>query len=327
MELKIFKAHELLYKLIAFSVVFLSTEACIILYINTNTTNGINTFIISIAYALTLFIVGLYVNHMKSQTQNLFYLRKTQYEDLSKLNAIFSTKLSKPASDYDSMYEFIFFHKSFTGRFKNDNHCWINQKYYYYRKDYLILEEKFLDLYKEIKKRLNDKISIYLKDCNTEDISKNIYVMDISKILRDNSEWAKEYLVLTGNELEDFNTFLNNLLHSMNKELYSIKHITKKLIRQNLIFKSKIQWAINKVQKDYGEKLEKELEKDNQYNQILSSFNDIKSLIDDINYSMLTKNFSDEIDYELSVIKESLKILYDKIDAIHDTVDMNLCGV
>src|SRR5690625_223026 len=74
------------------------------------------TFIISIVYALFLFVIGTYMYNMSSKTQNLLYRRKNQYINLKILYSMYSSEVF--SDNEDRLFSFINMNKGFTGRFK-----------------------------------------------------------------------------------------------------------------------------------------------------------------------------------------------------------------
>ncbi|MGG4107955.1 hypothetical protein AAXB25_29105 [Paenibacillus lautus] len=149
MQFYIFSKHERFYKVIAFSLVFIVTIACIYLYISLNNTlksNELNilTFVLSLFYALLLFIIGIYLTTMQNKTGNLLYRRKQQYRYLKGLLSSYSGKFTVDV-DTKTLYSTIVFLQVLTGRTDSDKKAPIPQDGFEFTDKYLKLEKSFLE--------------------------------------------------------------------------------------------------------------------------------------------------------------------------------------
>jgi len=157
MKFYIFSKHERFYKIIAFSLVFIVTIACIYLYINLNNTlksNELNilTFVLSLFYALLLFIIGIYLTTMQNKIGNLFYRRKQQYRYLKDLRSSYSGKFTLDA-DAKTLHHTIIFLQVLTGRTDLDKKAPIPQDGFEFTNKYLKLEKTFLEYRASIDKK------------------------------------------------------------------------------------------------------------------------------------------------------------------------------
>ncbi|KLU53417.1 hypothetical protein EL84_14070 [Paenibacillus sp. VT-400] len=149
MKFYIFSKHERFYKVIAFSLVFIVTIACIYFYINLNNTlksNELNilTFVLSLFYALLLFIIGIYLTAMQNKSGNLFYRRKQQYRYLKSLRLSYSGKFTLDV-DAKTLHHTIIFLQILTGRIDSDKKVPIPQDGFEFTNKYLKLEKTFLE--------------------------------------------------------------------------------------------------------------------------------------------------------------------------------------
>jgi len=137
-------------------VIIGTTVASIFIYLK-NSNNDKMTFIISIVYALFLFVIGTYMYNMSSKTQNLLYRRKNQYINLKILYSMYSSEVF--SDNEDRLFSFINMNKGFTGRFKEKGEKvkpYIQQEGFSFKPKYIQLEKLFLDEWGDLRSEWND---------------------------------------------------------------------------------------------------------------------------------------------------------------------------
>lgn len=159
MKFTIFSFQEKHYKKITAGCTAAITGIGIYLYIDSlnslNPNANLISFVVSIAYALALFILGLYLSSQSSKIQNRFWIVKEYYTSLCSLQVFFCNKqLTK--YNYSDIQSFILFHQSFTGHAtKEFDNPLIKNNCFTYTSKYLKHEKAFLSTYSILLQQIN----------------------------------------------------------------------------------------------------------------------------------------------------------------------------
>ena len=238
MKFRIFTFQEIIYKWLSYSIVFVVTILSIIFYLFSNSNSGkednlLNTdeitFILSVFYALFLFIVGVYMTSMSNQTQNMFYRRKEQYINLKRLSELYSVTKSK---DKD-LLSFIFMNKGFTGRTDQNIKPYIKQDGFEFTKRYLQLESSFVEQWGILQKEWNNSINTYIESLNLKNKVRNIFIHDLEEFLYDVDNWMKDKPDLTTEQSESFISFVDRLRSDYKKKCKRFEKTKKKIEKAN----------------------------------------------------------------------------------------------
>lgn len=276
MNLVIFSFQEKHYKKIAFACVVLTTSISIFLYLYSLKIQDPNTnlisFVVSIVYALALFVLGLYLSAQSTRVENRFLANKNHYISLCKLQQLFSCeRLAK--QNYDDVKSFVIFHQIFTARTTNDDKPFINGDFFTYTPRYLKHEEAFLSTHSELLAKISKSVNDFIEQ---NSVSKKVPYPNIHKIedfISNYNDWIKQHLNLTEPEIQLFADFHTQFLKEQKILIRKLKAETAYLVSTN----QKIGKAISnyriKIESVYGQKLHKEIERDSLINTSLSDIN------------------------------------------------------
>ena len=114
MKFNIFSTWELIYKKIIYILISFISALCICWYLKLPDTQKTDTaYIVSILYALFLFLIQIYDNYMKNKIDEKFHERKDYYLNLKDLKEIFNLINYEDCSEED-VYKLIIDFKVFT---------------------------------------------------------------------------------------------------------------------------------------------------------------------------------------------------------------------
>lgn len=309
MKFKIFTLHELIYKKIAYALVFIITVCCIVLYFYKRDSEDI-AFIISLFYALFLFIISVYINDMSTKIQNMFHRRKEQYRSLKELAEIY-----KPtSSDKDDLLSYVIFVQGMTGRIDDGKRPFIRINGFEYTEKYLKLEKSFLVLRRDLQALLNDEINKYIPSHKLTKKVRNVYVHDMTKFFADVNGWVDEHLNLTAEEKTDFFNFIENL-HRVNKKQFKewdrATSKIKKMIRKT---SEKCHGNMLRIEKVYGEILFETLSEENT---LYTNFNVLEKLIQEVkDEALIYSNFEEITDEYFERVHDYLEVMDQKLELI-----------
>jgi len=195
MRFRIFGWHELAYKWIAFFV----TVALTFGSLKYHELHPTDDFIVSIIYALFLFVVGIYIANISSTAQNLFYRRKEQYLNMKNLKLALSLEKLDSLTD-DSVKSFIITHQVFTAR------SWtptdrtprpiVRTEGFTYMKSYIELENGILKELQKLGQDMELEIRQHIESNGLKTKVRYIHVSEMDRITRDVEAWIVTHLEL-----------------------------------------------------------------------------------------------------------------------------------
>lgn len=307
MKFNIFSFQEKHYKKIGLVCTLLFTYIGIYTYLHSlkiqATNNNLISFVVSIVYALVLFILGLYLSVQSTRVENRFLVVKDYYISLCRLQELFSGKILAKDSYYD-IHSFVSFHQLFTARTENNDKPIIKGDFFRYKTNYLKGEEKFLSTYSELLNQINKSVGDYIEQ---NSISKRVpypHVHKIEDFIYNHKYWIERHLNLTGHQIQSFNDFQEQFLKDKKYLIKKIKKETTFLILKNQKIGKKIKSYRNRIEAVYGYKLHREIERDDL---IKNSLYDINSLLKKI-ISQTSSFNSDDIGM-VSKLKEEISEL------------------
>lgn len=284
MKFKVFTIHEIIYKWVAYLSVFIFTVTCIIYFVKSNNKSGDLAFILSVLYALFLFVITVYMTSMSEKIRNLFYIRKGQYEQLLRLSEVSNT-LDKTVeyesfSTIDNFLSNIFMFKSFTGRTDNEKiKPYIKQDGFSFTKKYLILEKSFIEQYKNLREDLNDNNSNYVDIHNKE---------------------------------------VSSLSCDLKKKVNELDKIMEELKKNNIEINKNAQKNIKRIKRVYGKKL---IESLNTENHFFTNFQVIGNQINELKDLIFTYvDVQEIIEEQFDVVTETLRQINLKLESIDENV-------
>lgn len=314
MKFKVFKLQELIYKKVAYVIVSIVTMVCIYLYFF-NGADGDIAYILSIVYALILFIVSLYFNNMSILTQNMFLKRKEQYRSLKELNNLYEHNLKEK----EDLTKFIFMAQAFTGRISPDKGGYIKLNGFEYKQKYLKLEENYLKQKRDYIDLITDEINNYVVANKIIKKVVNVYVHDLENLFENLSDWIEKRFELTTEEKEAFSNFINNCSVRNKLKLKRIEKMERKIIKMINKTHKKSQNNFEKIEEIYGDMLFSSLYEDN----VLSSnFAIIEGLIKELKSEVLyTIEFEDSAETHIDLLEKYLSEIDEKLDVIYKEIE------
>lgn len=314
MKFKVFKLQELIYKKVAYVIVSIVTMVCIYLYFF-NGADGDIAYILSIVYALILFIVSLYFNNMSILTQNMFLKRKEQYRSLKELNNLYKHNLKEK----EDLTKFIFMAQAFTGRISPDKGGYIKLNGFEYKQKYLKLEENYLKQKRDYIDLITDEINNYVVANKIIKKVVNVYVHDLENLFENLSDWIEKQFELTTEEKEAFSNFINNCSVRNKLKLKRIEKMERKIIKMINKTHKKSQNNFEKIEEIYGDMLFSSLYEDN----VLSSnFAIIEGLIKELKSEVLyTIEFEDSAETHIDLLEKYLSEIDEKLDVIYKEIE------
>lgn len=321
MEFNIIRTWELLYKKIIFILIILISILSMCWYFTSADTQKSDTaYIVSILYALFLFIIGIYDNYMKNKIDEKFYERKAYYLNLLKLKKLFNTMNFEGCSDEDIFNSIIWF-KGFTSRPDDMKNIqpYISQQGFKFNDKELTIEDEFIENRQKLIEKLNKEIMKYIKK---NSISKKCPYPKVDKVYFSVEEWCVKYTNLTDKDLESMEDYIYKLFSKLQKELDEFEIIMQKVLKQYKSYKIKVEWNIKTIEDIYGPKLKYEFLQEDRF---INEIRPIKQLIEDIQRKMCSNDdlldSISEVKDDILSVHEQIKLLENNLEEIHTIKD------
>lgn len=310
MKFTIFSFQERQYKKITFMCTLLATVTGIFIYCHSLSSNdpsiGLISFIVSIAYALALFALGLYYAAQNSKIENRFFAIKDHYVSLCNLQGLFSSeRLAK--CNYDDLKSFVLFHKVFTARVESVDSAIIKGDCFIYKKRYLEHETAFLTTHDKLLSKINQAV---LEIIDKRQLSTKVPYPQIHKIeefIPTPTNWIAGYLELTEEQSKLFAEFHSQFLKD-NKA--TIKKVDKELLyvtSKNRSIGKKVNAYRSRIESIYGQRLQREIERDILVGDTLSNMDKMLQKI--INQTSNVDSNNEEIENAISDVKQEVLAL------------------
>lgn len=343
MKFKVFGFHKRMYKWIAFVSVVLITIVCVTYYLLLKSYNATDkekiktepsegsflehfliefqdsSFILSVVYALFLFIVGLYLTSMSTKVQNLYYRRKEQYKNLKKLNEILSVEKSTDISD-KNIRSIIIMHQGFTGRISDQKgRSYIQQEGFNYTKKFLKLEKDILLQHGSLVEIINLKLNKYIDCYGLNKKHRNIFITDLDIFLNETDSWINDRLELTENQLILFNQYIKKVILLCSRQ---IRNNNKRKIKFNKIMlrsNRKNKSIISRIEDVYGARLQNDIMfEDN----LIINLSELENLIKAIDNKILTYDDLQELFSEQnSELLEAFELINNRIYELKEMIE------
>lgn len=323
MKFNIFSFQEQYYKKIAAVCTIFITGIGILSYLSSlesqNPNANLISFVVSIVYALALFILGLYLSSQSSRIQNRFWVVKEYYVSLCSLQSIFYHK-QLSMHDYSDIQSFILFHQGFTGRAEKFENSYIKNNCFTYTSNYLKHEKKFLSTYNELLLQVNKQLNDYI---TKNDLPKKVPYPNINKI--ENFILGFDFWLENNLNLYDLNEQHIKEMHSQILKEYkplftSLKRESLYIVLTNYIIGKKIRSYRNQIETIYGQKLHQELKQDELFNKTIIDINN--SFQEITNHIATTESNDIELLDSISVIKDEMSTLFQLLSVQKDEIEL-----
>ncbi len=306
MEFNIINTWELIYKRIIFIFILLISILSICWYFKSVDTQKSDTaYIVSILYALFLFLIGIYDSYMKNKIDEKFYERRNYYLNLLKIKDLFNTINFENYSD-EEVFEAIIWFKGFTSRADGMQNVqpYILQQGFKFDDEELTIEDEFIVSRQKLIEKLNNGIMQYI-DKNS--ISKKCPYPKLDKVYFSVEEWCIKYTNLNGRGLKNMEDHIYRLFLESQKELDEFEIIMQKVLETYKSYKKKVEWNTKTIENTYGPKLKYEfLQEDRLVNEIKS----IRILIEGIQMNMCSNGDLSEF---ISEVKGDIQSVYERV--------------
>lgn len=296
MKFNIFSIYEKIYKVLIYFIVGVVTVGDVFYYFSLNDKS--DTFIVSILYAMFLFVVGLHLSYMDKKIGDKIYNRRNTYVNLLKVQQLLSIA-DRSSSNPSRFYNTILLFQLLSGRTEQDPSKEekinsVNPNLQFQDKKPLYIEENgfvFLDKinkvereYTDLKSRLNEKFNKAVSSY----FEKNNIKLDIIHFYEDNflyknyDEWCDEHIQEDYETKEKVKEYIYKVIESLKNELNILE--TKENNVKKYYYKclKKTNQNIKKLESNYGNILYL-----TDYN---SKINEIIECIDNINLKISNTN-------------------------------------
>ncbi|XKH52006.1 hypothetical protein LG275_13800 (plasmid) [Chryseomicrobium palamuruense] len=328
MKFRIFTLHEIIYKWVAYlSVVFISI-ASVVYYVLSNNYSAKDkpllnsdelTFILSVLYALFLFVITVYLTSMSDRIRNMFNIRKEQYRQLKKLSEVYKVEGIEERDKDRELLSFLFMCQAFTGRTeKEEMKPYIKQKGFSYTNRYLRLEKSFIEQHSKLQIELNDRINNYINARNLKKTVVNVFILERENFFTNVDSWINNRLDLDSDQIREFHYFVDRLRLDLKKKIKRLKKTEKKLMENNVRISKKAKTNIIRLERVYGEKL---IESINAEVNFVSNLQVLENLINELKSKMLTYDDMQEIAEEQFLeVHEYLNNINSKLETMNDNL-------
>lgn len=304
---------EIIYKKIIFILILLISVLSIYWYLTSGEIRKSDTgYIISILYALFLFLIGVYSNHMKNKIDEKFYERKKYYLNLLKLKDVFNNMKFENYSEKDILEAIICF-KGFTGRTDNFKNVqpYISQQGFKFSNKELNIEDEFLRSRSILIDELNKRIINYI-DKNS--LSKKYPYTRIEQVYFSVEEWCNKYITSNDKELKDMENYIYKVFLELQKEMDRLQIIMKKVSKKYKTYKLQVEWNIKTIENIYGAKLKYEFSQEDRF---INEIRINRELIEEMSRSMCTE---DNLLDVTSEINDSMLSIYNKLETLENNL-------
>ena len=289
MKFKIIGWHELHFKKVYWGMALLLTIGSVILSIFSDEKSLILA-LVSIGYALFLFILSTYKADISSRSQNLFRRTKEQYIHLKNL----ANQVYKPTNwETNNLFLHLIVTKRLTGRIDEGNEDikpFIKMEGVYYTEKYLQNEKLYLDLHSKLN-TLDNKIKEYIADYNLKKRTLNVRIFEATEFFSNKEGWIDKNLDLNAEQRADILAFADNLYKENQKSFKAYSRAEKKIRRAIKKISDKCQKNILQIEAMYGEMLFQALDEEST---LYTNFNVLEKMLRKIDLEKL--DFADFIE-------------------------------
>lgn len=302
MKFTIFSFQERHYKKIAVACTVLITVISISVYFCSlkvqDTNSNLISFIVSIAYALALFVLGLYLSTQSARLENRFLAIKEQYLSLCNFQGLFSSECIAK-ENFNDLKSFVIFHQLFTARSDEEkvDKPFINGDFYTYKSRYLKCEKNFQSVHDELITKISKSVNTFIEENGIVKKVPYPHVNSIEDFFSNFHAWVEQHFEPNKPQMQLLSDFQVQFLREQRSLIGTLTKKAKYLIAKNKKIRKKISDNKNKIEAIYGQKLHREIERESLISNAMSN---IDSLLQKI--STQTENlYSNDEDMQLAV--------------------------
>lgn len=322
MKFRIFTFQEYIYKWLSYSIVIIFTFGSIGLYIyvssNKNEASSkalLNsdelTLIISIGYALLLFIINIYMTNVSSKIQNLIFKRKEQYINLKELASFYKDRPDRNLSSFIDLSRIL------TGRAYKEIKPKIKQDGFVFTNKFNKLENLYKEHEINLSKNLNYKIKIFINTRNMKTKSYS-FIYRLEEFLFDFDNWVQEKFESPSDQRQ-FKYYADRLFEENKKEISQFKRSRKQLIKVHSNINKRANTHVQKLEEIYGERL---IELVNSEYNLLANLQVLEQLIKELEVKVLSYDDFLELSSDNNVTLEAyLKHIEHKLEMVSKNVE------
>lgn len=267
------------------------------------------TFILSIVYALFLFVIGLYINERTAKIQNDFFIRKEQYLNLNQLSGM----LSLNDNTRQDLFEYLITAKALTGRSSKNFKGPIIMKMngINFSKRYLTKEESYLSINKSIAELIRCEVDSYIKNKELKPRVLHTHIHNIDEFIDTSRKWSDNYLKLNDEESLEFISHIESIKKQNSKlfrKYYKNANILINIVQRS---KKKCDFTLTKFKEIYGNQLNYSLDADELLHR---NFQEIKEKITGLENIILSEETYIIYSREMKRLFEQISYKLDEID-------------
>lgn len=290
------------YKIVAALMVVLATcICCIVFFSSVSEKSGEASFIISLFYALFLYVVGVFTNIMSERISSSLRKKAQIYINLKKVNELFESfdnqvtvfRTEKIQDRMDELYSNIVSFNCFTG---HTDEPYINANSYIkdlgvtYNEEFLKTQKQFCEKTRSIVSKVNNELQNYIK--RNEIKTRVPYPHFDLNYISNPALWCEEHIE---GEIGDVIDFIYDI-YGMHEEHF--EEIRNLMVLLNDLFgkyKTDCIKCLNQIERMYGQKLIDFLEEE--------------------------KWHFEDVDYIKRIVEEGNRDLSIKIEEIYDKLE------
>lgn len=331
MKFRVLTFQERYYKRIIAFLTLVVTIVSVLGYIYTFSSNNGHldaiAFLISIFYALILFLFGIYLSAMNTRIEEKIFEKKKCYIEICKLYNLFHIFNTK-VINYKNTRLFIISHKAFTARAEGveSKDAYIKSDCYGLKQTYLKCEQSFEQTYDCLLKNLCAAVFEYVANQDFKSKVPYPHILDLDDFFLESSAWLKENYVVTEEQTNEFQIFIKNLFKRIKRVHFqlwfnkiALAHLNKKITKKILKYKRKLETL-------YGQKLLESINQDDQQNSILITLDTLstttKRMHEDVsNIRNDIGSIEKDTDHKLSELADMLVLVGEKVDEVLEQIN------
>lgn len=247
------------YKTITALSVVIATIVCSLCFLLKPSDNNI-TFFTPIAYALLLYLAGVFSNSISSQILSSLPEKAEIYKNLKKVEELLNSVNKKEENGLEEIRDAIIWVRLFTGRLGKEE---IDSKPYIRKnlgfsvdKDYVIIEQEYCDTYDTLQKSVETAVRKYVQENNIQ--SKTPYFIVNEKAVFEPAQWCK-------NTFDDYKGVLEVIYNSFEENRKSVDLLENLIVKIGTCFErfqSQCKESLKQIESLFGRKLTDYLEQE-----------------------------------------------------------------
>lgn len=255
------------YKAVSALMVVLATVSCCIVFLLFDK-NSVASFLISMLYALVLYIVGVFTSTMSERVVSSLHKKAQVYINLKRINELFDsfeyhvtlTETDTIKDGIETLYSNIIFFNSFTGHINDtsiDDNPYIKNLGVIFDQDFLRTQKRFFEMSKSIVADVNDKLQDYIK---ANDVKTKVPYphFDLKHISNPNL-WCTEYV---DGDCRDILELIYDIYEQYEQKFEVLRNLMIFINNSFGEYKIECKKGISQLERMYGQKLTDFLEEE-----------------------------------------------------------------